>query len=464
MDRDTDIEKIHQDLLAVLEQDDARLAEHLSTIRVEDVAEVLELLDDPQRSRVLFALDCRAAAQVIVLLDERVRDRVVEEIPRDDLARMVDELPADDAADVFAVLSEKDEEDLLGKLSQEQSQQVGRLLAYSETSAGGLMDPAVVRIPQDVTVGQAIESVRRADLEAHEVGAIFVTDEAGRLRGAVTPAQLLVSAPDRRVTQLMDPHPMHVDAEEDQVRVLQMFHKYGLTVLAVTDEQGQLLGQITVDDVMDVAAEEAKKGMFRMAGTDPSEEETTSVLRASRVRLGWLLPSFLFLSCSAALILLSAEYFGGAERGALVAFVPMIGAMAGCCSVQTATVIIRGLATGELAASKLRLAVLREAPIALIMAPACAAVAWVLARYLLPVLQNLGQVPAGVEHGLIAHAVALGMLAAIVVASLLGLLMPFFFRRMGIDPAIAAGPMVTAANDVVSVSLYFVLAYLVMYS
>ena len=292
---------------------------------------------------------------------------------------------------------------------------------------------------------------------------IYTTDRDGRLSGTVLPQRLLISPAKKLISDLMEPVPTEVTVEEDQEVVVLPEEMNDLTSMPVVDDDGKLVGHITVDDVLDVAAEEADEDIYHMAGTDAAELETSSILRASGIRLAWLLPSFLFMAGTAMVILKSESHFDPRIHAALIAFVPMIGALAGCCSVQTSTIITRGLATGEFAATHLLLAFKREIRIAFVLAPCCALIACILTWFLLPVLKPGGDVEVlSVALFRLAGAVGIGMLAGICTASLLGISMPFLFRRFGIDPAIAAGPIVTALNDVLCVTIYLVLGYWVV--
>ncbi|MCG3137675.1 MAG: Magnesium transporter MgtE [Phycisphaerae bacterium] len=425
-----------------------------------DLAELMQQLDEEQRSCLLYQLDSPTAAAVFIELTERLRDELVEELPPQQLAEYLTELSPDDAVDVVQALSPEESDAVLRELPEQQSAEIGRLLKYSPNTAGGLMNSRVLALKQQCTVAEARASIAETTLPDAEAFGIYTVDAEWQLTGVVPPRRLLVAAADRRLQELHIPQPVYATVHQDQEEVVQIFRKYDLTTLPVIDSSGRLVGQITVDDVMDVADAEAEKEIFRMAGTDPTEQETTSILQVSWIRLAWLLPSFLFLSGSATVITISTGWFTDPARyAALVAFLPMIGALAGCCSVQAATVIIRGMATGETAARRVALAFAREGRIALVMAPACAVIAWGIARAAMPALQRIGRVAENVEASEIAWAVGNGMLVAILVASGLGIVTPFIFRRLGIDPAIAAGPIVTAANDVICITIYLTLAY-----
>jgi magnesium transporter len=244
--------------------------------------------------------------------------------------------------------------------------------------------------------------------------------------------------------------------------VVQVIRKYDVMAAAVVNAHHRLLGRITHDDLLDVAEEEAAEDLYRMAGTDPAEFETSSVFRAARVRLTWLLPCMLGMLITAYVLGVSRSQFHVALFAPLLFFVPMIGAMGGNSGIQISTVIVRGFATGELGSTKFLRALEREGRIAVVMAIACGFCAWLLVSLSVPVLQGLdpefGQLLNG---GRMALAVGLAMSAAILVAGFLGIALPFTFRRLGVDPAIASGPLVTTANDVIAVSIYMSLAMLI---
>ena len=239
---------------------------------------------------------------------------------------------------------------------------------------------------------------------------------------------------------------------------MRAFRKYDLPAIPVVDDEHRLKGRITSDDIMDVADEEAAEDLYHMAGTDPAEMETASAVRAAAIRLSWLLPCMLIPTITATMIAASASRMDAAAFGAILAFVPMVAGMSGNSGVQISTVIVRGLATGDLAGTRLGVALPRQGMIALIIAPTCGLFSALISRLGLPVLQSVGVVGQSVHAGAVATAVGIGMTIAILVAGVLGICLPFVFRRIGVDPAIASGPIVTTTNDVISVAVYLAIA------
>jgi magnesium transporter len=223
-----------------------------------------------------------------------------------------------------------------------------------------------------------------------------------------------------------------------------------------------MIGRITHDDLLDAADEEAAEDLYRMAGTDAAELETSSAVRAARIRLTWLLPCMVGMLVTATVLGVTRPQFSASLFGALALFVPMIGAMGGNSGIQISTIIVRGFATGELGATKLRLALMREGRIAMVMSLVCGVTAWLLVSISLPWLQSLDAAAViPIDASRLSLAVGLAMASAILVAAMLGIALPFAFRRFGVDPAIASGPIVTTTNDVISVAVYMTLAMMI---
>ena len=453
---------LHDRLVAALESaDEASLASTLTKARAADIAESFELLSDEERSQVLFALPSHTAAEVVVMLDEAVRSDIVDELDTESLTEIVSELPPDDAADMLGELSDEEVGEILEHIEAEQSDKIEELLEYDANTAGGIMTPEVVAVSAAKTVADAAESVREATQE-EELHEIYIVDDDQKLIGTVPLRRLVTNPPSTRLEDICDRDPVIVYAGDDQETVVQIIRKYDVMSAAVVDGNDRLLGRITHDDLLDVAEEEAAEDLYRMAGTDASEFETSSVFRAARVRLTWLLPCMFGMLITATVLKISAQKFDLALFTAFALFVPMIGAMGGNSGIQISTVIVRGFATGELGSTMLLRSLLREGRIALTIAPVCGMLAWVLVSAFFPLFQRLDPASMRIDDfSRIAVAVGSGMTAAILIAAVLGILLPFMFRRLGIDPAIASGPLITTMNDVLSVAIYMTLAMLI---
>lgn len=453
----------HDELRATLDGgDEQALVAVMKDARPADIAESFEVLSDEERSRVFFALSSHIAAEVVVTVDEAVRGEVVEDLDTESLSEIVAELAPDDAADVLSELDREEIGQILEHIKPEQSNRIEELLEYEEDTAGGIMTPDVVAVPASKTVGDAVEYVREASQE-EELHEIYIVDDERKLIGTVPLRRLVTSSSSRKLEAICDSDPVTVRVTDDQETVVQIIRKYDVLSAAVVDANGVLLGRITNDDLLDVAEEEAAEDLYRMAGTDAAEFETSSVLHAAWVRLKWLLPCMLGTLGTAGVLLVSRQQFDPLLFAALVSFVPMIGAMGGNAGIQISTVIVRGFAAGDLAATQVLRTLNREGRIAVAMAPVCGVTAWALATFGLAALQTFGLEVSAADHTpRIALAIGIAMTSAILLAAMLGIFLPFAFRRLGIDPAIASGPLVTTTNDVVSVTIYMVLAIVII--
>jgi len=449
-----------------------RLRRLLNEQRSSDIAEVVELLDNEQRGILFDALEKPLAAEVLEKVDEATRSELFEVLQGRDLAGLVLELDADDAADILSEMSEKDSAEVLQKIPKAESAEIRKLMRYSEDSAGGIMDPVLISVPEDATVAEAISKIRAAEID-EDFYSVYVVDSAGRFVGDVRIRLLLTSPEDTKISTLVDRDTIYVTAEADQEEVRNIFSKNDLIVVPVLDKHHRLIGRITADRIIEVAEEEAAEDLYTMAGTDPEELDDVSVFHAARVRMTWLVPCLIGTAVTASVYLLTKNLF--IERhvfyiyATAVAFAPMIAAISGNAGLQTSAIVVSGLASGHPAALKFAQVFMREVRIALIVAACCGIIGGLVPGFLPHLLNNpsiLGTEGSVIraldiaEHLRIMFAFSVAMFSAIMVATTLGLVLPFVFRRIGIDPAISSGPLVTTANDSISVTIYMVLALL----
>ncbi|MGB0716263.1 MAG: magnesium transporter [Phycisphaerae bacterium] len=435
-----------------------RLREALTNAHAADIADALETLENEDRSRVLFALDPHTVAEVVIMLGEATRGDVMEDLDVASVSEIVSELPPDDAADVLGELSAAETDEILEYLPDNKSEPIEQLLLYGDETAGGIMTPEIVKVPATATVADAVTYVRDA-VPYEDLNDIFIVDEGQRLIGCVPLRRLVTNTPSAKLIDLCDRDVVTVYALDDQETVLQVIRKYDALEAVVIDDQRRLLGRITHDDLQDVAEEEAAEDLLRMAGTELAEFEKQSVFHAARIRLTWLLPCMFGMLATATVLIISAQRFDQKPEIwiALGFFVPMIGAMGGNSGIQISTVIVRTFATG--AGGRLRKTFLREGRIALVMSLPCGLLAFMLVWLSLPLLNP--SVPSATVSN-VATAVGLAMCCAIASAAILGITLPYLFRYLGVDPAIASGPLVTTLNDVVSVAIYMTIAMLLI--
>jgi len=439
--------------------------------RTSDIAEIVEVFDNERRRVIFDVLDKPTTAEVLEKVDEATRGELFE-LLEGELPRIVSELDADDAADVLSEMTEEESEQVLQHMPAAESAEIRRLMKYSEDSAGGIMDPVLISVPEDATVAEAIDKIREAEID-EDFFDVFVVDKSGRFVGDVRLRLLLTSPPETKISELVNRDTIYVTADADQEEVRNIFSKNDLIVVPVLDRKHRLIGRITADRVIEVAEEEAAEDLYVMAGTDPDELEDVSVLHAARVRMTWLLPCLVGTSVTATLYLFTKNLFIDKHifyiYATAVAFAPMIGAISGNAGLQTSAIVVSGLATGHLAALRLKQVFAREVRIAFVVA-LCSALVGAAVPAFLPRVLNAPDIFAAagsVVRGLnmpeqlrIVAAFSVGMFSAIMVATTLGLLLPFFFRRIGVDPAISSGPLVTTANDSISVAIYMTLTLL----
>lgn len=416
---------------------------NLAALHPADLADLLELLSKDERQELFSLLESTHAGEVLTEINEATRSEIIEELETPELAEVVKTMEPDEAADIVGDLTEERSEEVLEELPDPTSKEIERILDYDEESAGGIMTPVLCRARPDMSVGQAL-----ALLQEHEVGDeaafyLYVVDDQDRLVGVVPLRRLVTSRPGARVSQIVKPEVASVRVDADQEDIAEKFQRYDYLAMPVVDADGKLLGQVTIDDVVDIITEEATEDVYKMAGTDDAELATHSVFRVARIRIAWL-----FVCLGGTLVAgLIIHFFEAtlAEKLGLMAFVPAIMAMGGNSGVQTSTVMVRGLATDAVEAKRVFRSFLYELRVGFVMGLVCGCVVAVIAHLW------LGDPRLGVVVGI-------AMFLAITTAASFGSLLPTFIDKLGGDPALACGPLVTTVNDVTSLTIYLTIA------
>ena len=421
----------------------ASLQKMLAKLHPADLASVLDDLPPAHVVDVFSAItDSDAAAEVFSQLPRDLRRQVLTESKVDQLARVLEHVPPDELADLIGDLPEDQREQLMALLGHESKGEVESLLQYSPDSAGGIMTTDIFSLPHTLTVEQAIENIRSHE-DVEMVFYLYLTDEEGGLAGVVSLRQLLLTAPGTLLNKIMNRRVMKVTTDDDQTTVARLVDKYRLLAIPVVDEENVLVGMITVDDVIDVIEEETTRDILKMAGTDESETLTQSAFKIARIRLPWLLAAFVGGLAATAVIGRFEAIL--AEVLVLGAFLPVVMGMAGNVGVQSATVAVRGLATGAIDVRDTVPLVLKELRVGLLLGSFYGVILAVYG-YLIHDSVALGEV------------VGLTILVNMTGAALLAVLLPMLFERMKVDPAVATGPFVTTAIDIFGVLNYFVIA------
>jgi magnesium transporter len=463
----TQAERLFERIETSLDSNDpSALKSSVSGVHAADIADIYVSLDEQNRSRLIYALPPDVAAEVVALLDSASLREAVEGLADAKLTELASLMEPDDAADVLAALPARQRDAIIQDIPDLLGDQVSELMSYGEETAGGIMTKSLVSLPANATVAEAVEAIREST-EKEDLHYVYVVESGGVFFGLVPLRSLVLNERNVPLERICIPDPTTVRVNDDQEEVLRAMSKYDVAAAPVLDSAGRLLGRITHDDILDVVEEEAAEDMYHMAGLSTAEMQATSIMRTAGNRLSWLAPCLASMAVTAVVMMVSQQWFDTpALYSVLVIFVPMIAAIGGNCGVQIATVIVRGLSTGDLASSRFKTVFLRESRVALLMSLACGVMAAAVCRAGLPLLDVLGHLPTGVlvadSVNDMALAVGVGMGCAILVAAFLGMTLPFFFSRIRVDPAIASGPVVTTLNDIISVTIFLGLSSSIM--
>lgn len=398
-----------------------------------DAAELLNALEEPELKYKVFGfLALPRSAEVLSLVASRTQDELVERLSDDQLGALVEYLDSDDATDLLASLSARRARAVLDEVPHDVSAEVTQLLRYPEDAAGGIMQVEYMAVPQGTRIEQAIEMIRSRSDEIPDIHTVFIVDAASRLIGVLPLRKFLLARPSDLVERVMDQQVISVRVDLNQEQVAQMFKKYDLISLPVIDGDGRLLGRITVDDVMDVMEEEATEDIYKLAGLDEEEEVLDSPWQSIRLRLPWLALNLVTTTLGALVI----AFFEGTIRQIAIAaaFMTIVAAQGGNAGVQTLTVIVRGIALGAVTLTQTRRVLVKELTIALGNGVSLGCAAGLVAYWW------KGDATLGIV-------LALALLANLVVAALVGSVVPLTLRRLGVDPAVASNVFVTACTD-----------------
>lgn len=406
-----------------------------------DVAHLFRYLDLKEQ-RILFNLidDTETAAYVLSELDHATGAQLLEQLDKETITAVLQEMPYDDAVEIIRDMPEELAQEILGIMKDEHSEEIEQLLQYEEDTAGGIMSTEVFALREEMTVKEAIEAVQQAQ-DVEMVFYVYVTDEHGHLVGVLSLRQLLTVPPGKRLKEIMTTDVIRVRTDMDQEEVAQLVAKYNILAIPVVDEGNKLMGIITVDDIIDVLRQEATEDIYKMAGA--SEEEHLYGFKAfkiARLRLPWLVTNLFGGVITGYLMWLFRATLQ--EVIVLVSFIPVITGMGGNVGGQSATIVVRGFATGRIDFSTLRQVFFKELRVGMIMGAVCGVV--------------VGLVAIGWHHNpYLGLVVGLAMVTAMTVAATMGVLATSFFKKVGIDPAIASSPFVQTANDITGILIYF---------
>ncbi|MGD2012735.1 MAG: magnesium transporter [Desulfobacterales bacterium] len=393
---------------------------------------LFDMITDVEQKGILFSE-----------LEEDIFQDLIEEMPVEDIVKVLESMPADDVADILGRLPEDRSQEILDKMKKAESEEVEDLLRYDDDTAGGIMVPDFIALKEDVTAKEAIESLQKEHSDVEMAFYLYVVDEYGKLVGVSSLRQLVVVAPDTCLKEFMSTDVFSVRTDMDQEEVARIVARYDILAVPVVDDANRLVGVVTVDDVIDILRKEATEDILKMAGVGEEFVETKSIFKSTRIRLPWL-----FASCVGGLF---AFYIIGKFESSilkyayLAAFIPVIMGMGGNIGTQSSTIVVRGLATGRLHVRDIWSVVMKELSVGVILGSVYGALIGSVAQFRYSMLA-------------LAVSVTLAVISSMSVAALVGSLVPMAFARINIDPAVATGPFVTTAIDIISVFFYFKIA------
>jgi magnesium transporter len=407
-----------------------------------DVADLLSRLDSEQRRTVIEAIRGRFDPEMLPYLDEAVREDVFEVLGTRDVAAALAELDSDDAIDLMTDLDEDERKRLLEAVPPAERVVLEQGLTFPESSAGRLMQREIVAVPTHWTVGQTIDFMRTEQELPDSFQEIYVVSAGNHLDGVIPLAKLLRSKRPVRVADIMSGEMHPVPPTTDQEEVAQMFRRYGLVSTPVVDENGQLLGRITVDDVVDVIDEEAEEDLLKLGGVSESDI-TSTLLETARARFVWLLVNLVTAFVAAWVISMFEDTI--AQVVALAVLAPIVASMGGNAGTQSLTVAVRARALREISRTNAFRVVVKEVALGVINGVIFGVMVGLVSWFW------FGKPILGVVIGL-------ALIVNLMAAGLAGMTIPLILQRLGVDPAVASGVFLTTVTDVVGFFTFLGLA------
>lgn len=430
---------------AIDEKNDVFLKEQLNEFYAQDIAIIINQLNLNQAAYIYELLDDETAPNVLLELDDEKREDLLTTFSSKQIAEQLDNMQSDDAADVIAELPEEIQEEVLSHIEDiEQASDIAELINYEDGTAGSLMAKELVSIYAFETVNACIEEIRKQTDNVDVMYAVYVVDNNERLVGMLSLKKLIISHPLARVEEIYEPDIQFVKTSTTSEEVAEIMQKYDLVVLPVIDQLGRLVGRITIDDVFDVIRETADENIQRMSGISDDVDSNDKIWRLSRARIPWLLVGM----CGG---IVGSRIIGSYEtqikiHPEMAYFIPLIGAMGGNVGVQSSAIIVQGLANNTLIDDKIAPKLLKELGVGVINGLICSAL---ICGYSFLI-----------EDWQLAATVSVALFTVILFASFLGTFVPLTMNRFKINPALATGPFVTTLNDIIGITIYFLVGRL----
>ena len=407
-----------------------------------DLADLMEDFNQKQLVMVFRLLAKEEAAETFTYMDSDLREMLINGLTDSELEEVMEEMYLDDTVDVLEEMPANVVDRLLMATDEEKRQQINQLLQYPEDSAGSVMNVEYIALRREMTVAESILKIRQVGLNKETIYTCYVTEKR-KLIGVVDVKELLTTSESKTIEEIMDTNMLYAHTTDDQEDVANIITKYGLIALPIVDHEMCMVGIVTVDDAMEVLQEETTEDISIMAGVSPNDESYfgTTVLEHVKSRLPWLL--FLMLSATVTQMIMNHYESALAVMPQLAGFIPMLMGTGGNCGSQSSTLMIRGLAVGEIEFGDLFKVIFKEVRVA------------VLISLILSTVNGIRILIMGQGDILVALTIGMTMACTIILAKIVGCTLPLVAKKVGLDPAIMAAPLITTILDTCTILVYF---------
>ena len=426
----------------LVERNLKELKEELENLHPVDLVDAMEELDKKQRMLVFRLLSKEEAAEVFTDMNSDMREELLEALTDSELKEIMDEMYVDDTVDVLEEMPANVVDRLLMATDEETRKQINTLLQYPEDSAGSIMNIEYISLRKEMTVADAILKIRQVGINRETIYTCYVTEKR-KLIGVVDVKDLLTAGESRLIEEIMDENVIYARTLDDQEQVANQINKYGLVAIPILDHEDCMVGIVTVDDAMLVLQDETTEDISIMAGVSPNEDSYfgTSVFQHAKNRSLWLM--LLMLSATVTGEILGHYEDAMAVMPVLITFIPMLMGTGGNCGSQSSTLVIRGLAVGEIEFKDIFRVLFKEIRVAVVVG------------LMLAVVNGLRIYIMYDQNVMLAGALGLTMIAVVSMAKCIGCVLPLLAKKLGLDPAIMAAPLITTILDTCTILVYF---------
>ena len=426
------------------------LKEKLKEMNSADISEILDELEDKESVVIVFRLLTKEkAGEAFSHMESDMREKLINDLTDVELKNVLDELFMDDTVDLIEEMPSNVVPKILKVIPKEDRKTINELLKYPEDSAGSIMTTEFIDLKEDMTVEEALKRIRKIGVDSETIYTCYVLNSERILKGIINIKDILLSKKETKIGTLMETNIISVKTLEDQEEVAKKFDKYDFYALPVVDHENRLVGIVTIDDAINVLQDEVEEDFEKMAAITPTEDGyfQTSVFKHAKSRIVWLL--ILMLSSAFTGNILTNYENAFAAVPLLVAFIPMIMGTGGNCGSQSSTLIIRGLATDEIELKDIFRVLWKEIRVAIIVGIALAVV-------------NMTRIMIQYQNIQLAIVLSITLIATVIVSKIIGCTLPLIAKKLKLDPAIMAAPLITTVVDVCSILVYFQVATHVM--